>query len=156
MYRKSVLLNLPFFLLLIVCQPILSDESAVNFEPKDAEGSGISDFTVAQDRNGTSGSCSVATSSSTGLMEYIYTLREMIQPNRTTTGCNTQESDCILVQCCFSEADTSVRPGYKGQCILTDWVLPLSGGLVLALFLALCLCLCCCCCSRKKKQEYDL
>eukprot|EP00090_Calanus_glacialis_P025604 TRINITY_DN40086_c0_g1_i1.p1 TRINITY_DN40086_c0_g1~~TRINITY_DN40086_c0_g1_i1.p1 ORF type:complete len:150 (-),score=24.32 TRINITY_DN40086_c0_g1_i1:76-504(-) len=136
-------------LILLLLLPLIS--SQINFE--DTQNN--TTVTSSSKGNETAG-CSVATSESGGLGQYIFTLRELIQPTKTTQSCKTQESICNPLQCCFSEHSTSSRPGYNGTCILNDWVLPLAGGLVLALFFSLCLCCCCYCCSRKKKQEYDL
>merc|ERR1711892_1260599 len=154
---KSEMCNKNCFIFLLLL-PLISSRAQVNFDTTsedDFEGSGPTGSTDSFKSNGTAG-CSVATSESTGLRQYIYIMREKLQPSKTTTSCKTQDSGCNALQCCFSEASTSVRPGFAGTCILNDWVLPVAGGLVLALFFSFCLCCCCCCCSRKKKQEYDL
>merc|ERR1712013_436053 len=113
---------------------------------------------AASSKGNVTAGCSVATSESTGLYHYIYTLRESIQPNRTTMACKTvDDSACQALQCCFSQSSTSVRPGVTGSCILHDWVLPVAGGLVLALLFSVCLCCCCYCCSaRKRSDDYEL
>merc|ERR1712083_66754 len=148
-------------LIFLLFLPFISPQTNFPNDNDTNEGSGFADADItltASSKGNVTAGCSVATSESTGLWQYIYTLRETIQPNRTTKACKTvDDTSCQALQCCFSQSSTSVRPGVTGTCILHDWVLPLAAGLVLALVFSVCLCCCCYCCSAKRKSDdYEL